>query len=182
MEFNKIAGAILLSLIVVMGVAKIGNTLVPPFFPPHDKPGVEGPSTTAPESKEPEKPVAELLATADPKAGESRAKACISCHSFEKGGPNKVGPDLWDIVGRKVASISGFAYSDAMKSHGGEWSWEQLAKYLHKPSEAVPGNKMVFQGVEDNADLAPGDDGACSQLSITFQYEALPVWFYEGEE
>ncbi len=145
MEFNKIAGAILLTLLSMMAIAKIGNTLVPPFYPPKDKPGAEGPSTTGPDTKEPEKPVAELLAAADPKAGESRARACASCHTFNKGGANGVGPNLYDIVGRKKGSHAGYAYSDGLKNAGGEWTFEELFKYVANPGGVISGSKMAFR-------------------------------------
>src|SRR5262249_4936969 len=87
----------------------------------------------------------ELLAVADPKAGERRAQACTSCHSFEKGGPNKVGPNLWDVVGRKKGSHAGFAYSDGLKSAGGEWTYEDLFKYLANPGATISGSKMAFR-------------------------------------
>ena len=144
MEFNKIAGAIILSLLIVMGIAKIGNTLVPPHYPAKDKPGTEAGPTT-PEVTEPEKPVAELLATADPKAGETRAKDCVSCHTFDKAGKNGVGPNLWDIVGRKKGGHAGFAYSDGLKNAGGEWTYEDIFKYLHNPAAMIPGSKMAFR-------------------------------------
>jgi len=146
MEFNKIAGAILLTLLTMMAIAKIGNTLVPQYHPLHDKPGAEGPSSTTPDKQEPEKPVAELLATADPKVGQQRANSsCTSCHSFEKGGPNKVGPNLWDIVGRKKGGHPGFAYSDGLKNKGGEWTYEELFTYLGNPAGFIPGSKMAFR-------------------------------------
>jgi len=144
MEFNKIAGAILVTLLAMMVIAKIGNTLVPPFYPPADKPGTEGPGTTQPQT-EPEKPVAELLAAADPKAGERRAQACVSCHSFEKGGPNKAGPNLWDIVGRKKGGHAGFDYSPGLKGAGGEWTYEDLFKYLANPAGMFKDSKMTFR-------------------------------------
>jgi len=143
MEFNKIAGAILLTLLSMMAIAKIGNTLVPPYHPPKDKPGHEaGPKE--PDTKEPEKPVAELLATADPKAGETRARACVSCHTFAKGGANGVGPNIYDIVGRKKGGHPGYAYSDGLKSAGGEWTYEDLFKYLGNPGRMISGSKMTF--------------------------------------
>jgi cytochrome c len=144
MEFNKIAGAIIGTLLLMMVIAKIGNTLVPEFHPPKDKPGTEGPATTQPETT-PDKPVAELLATADAAAGEKRARnACVSCHTFEKGGRNGTGPNLYDIVGRKKGSHAGYAYSDAIKNAGGEWTYEDLFKFLANPARAYPGTKMAL--------------------------------------
>jgi cytochrome c len=78
----------------------------------------------------------------------------MACHTGDKGGRNLVGPNLWGIVGRPRASHAGFPYSDAMKNHPGNWSFEELAKYLHDPRADIPGNKMAFPGVKDNAELA----------------------------
>jgi cytochrome c len=159
-EFNKIAGAVLAALLVMAG----GNTLLQIAMARHApaKPGWDLPVTKPkPPTGEPEKAfdvaaVLTQLPKADADAGANVFRPCRSCHTPEKGGKDLVGPNLWGVVGRKVASSATFGarYSDAMKSHAGEWSWEQLAKYLHKPAEAVPGNKMVFAGVSDTADLA----------------------------
>jgi len=144
MEFNKIAGAVIFTLLLIMGIGKIGNTLVPPFYPHADKPGHAEP--TVPEVKEPEKPVAELLATADAAAGEKRVNtACVSCHTLTKGGANGVGPNLWDIVGRKKGSHAGYAYSDGLKNAGGEWTYDEIFKYLANPGAMIPGSKMAFR-------------------------------------
>ncbi len=145
MEFNKIAGAVIGTLLLIMVIGKVGNTLVPQYHPPQDKPGAEATQPEATQPTEPEKPVAELLAAADPKAGESRAKACTSCHSFAKGGPNGVGPNLWDVVGRKKGSHEGFSYSDAIKNAGGVWSYEDIFKFIGNPSGEHPGTKMAFR-------------------------------------
>ena len=144
MEFNKIAGAVIGTLLLVMVIGKVGNTLVPQYHPPKDKAGAEA-TQPPPETKEPEKPVAELLAAADPKAGEARAKACTSCHTFAKGGANGVGPNLYDIVGRKKGSHPGYAYSDGLKNAGGEWSYEDLFKYVANPAGMIQGSKMAFR-------------------------------------
>ena len=145
MEFNKIAGAVIGTLLLMMIIGKVGNTLVPEFHPPKDKPGHEATQPQTPDTKEPEKPVAELLAVADAKAGESRAKACTSCHTFAKGGANGVGPNLYDIVGRKKGGHAGFAYSDGLKNAGGAWTYEDLFKYIANPGGMIPGSKMAFR-------------------------------------
>jgi cytochrome c len=160
-ELNKIAGAVLAALLLMAG----GNTLLQITMAKHapSKPGWDLP-ITEPKTTKPGEPapafdpaaVLALLPKADADAGGGVFKKCLSCHTPEKGGKDLVGPNLWGVVGRKVASSPTFAsrYSDAMKSHGGEWTFESLAKYLHKPSQAVPGNKMLFDGVSDNTDLA----------------------------
>ena len=93
--------------------------------------------------------IADLLKSADAAAGEKAAAKCKACHSFEKGGPNKVGPNLWDIVGNKQAHLGdAFKYSDAVKGLGGEWTYDELDKFLTSPKEYAPGTKMVFPGLK----------------------------------
>ncbi len=95
-----------------------------------------------------------LLASASEGEGQNAAKKCGACHSFEKGGPNKVGPNLHGIVGKKVASSAGFAYSEAMVAHGGNWDYEALNKFLFDPKGDVKGTKMGFAGVKDDKERA----------------------------
>jgi len=101
-------------------------------------------------------PVAELLKKADLDNGNKLTKPCLACHSFDKGGPNKVGPALWGVVGRKEGAVDGFAYSEAMKGMGGNWDYAALYKFLANPKAAVVGTKMGFAGYpkfSDRADL-----------------------------
>ena len=91
--------------------------------------------------------MAALIAGADPVAGARVFKKCASCHAFEAGAGNKVGPNLWGIVGKDTASVPGFAYSEALTSLGGTWTAENLAAFLESPKAYVPGNKMTFRGL-----------------------------------
>lgn len=89
-----------------------------------------------------EKDLGTLLKEANPAAGERRATLCKSCHNLEKGGPNMQGPNLWGVVGRTVASHEGFSYTTALKSFGGEWTYERLDKFLTDSPALVPGTAM----------------------------------------
>jgi len=92
-------------------------------------------------------PVAPLLAKADMAAGEASAKKCAACHTFDKGGANRIGPNLFDIVGRKPGQVAGFAYSKQMASTPEEWNYEHLNKFLANPKASIPGTKMAFAGI-----------------------------------
>ena len=95
-----------------------------------------------------------LLATADAERGKGTAKMCASCHTFEQGGANRVGPNLWGVVGRDVGGTGGFAYSPAVAGHPGAWTYQELDRYLASPARAIPGNKMAFNGVRNPKDRA----------------------------
>ena len=104
-------------------------------------------------------PVLPLLASADPAAGEGIFRKCSSCHSNDPSGTNKVGPGLWGVVGRAVASHPGFGYSAALQGHAAEapeWTYEELNGFLWKPKDWVPGTSMGFAGLsaaQDRADV-----------------------------
>ncbi len=90
-----------------------------------------------------------LLATADPAAGEQGAALCKACHTFDKGGPNMVGPNLYNTVGAPIPAHEGFGYSAALKDKGGEWTYEALDAWLENPMAFAPGTTMVFPGIKD---------------------------------
>lgn len=95
-----------------------------------------------------------LLASADANAGKAKTQLCASCHDFTQGGPNRIGPNLWGVVGRPVGSHAGFAYSAAMKAHGGNWTYDKLFEFLASPGRDVPGTKMTFAGLRRPEDRA----------------------------
>ncbi|GEO99724.1 c-type cytochrome [Methylobacterium haplocladii] len=157
-ELNKVAGAVLGTLLFAFGTGFLAELIYTPkpagnagYALPGGSEGGEhgaaapagGGETAAPKGEG----IAALLASADAEKGKAGTKACQACHSFEKGGPNKVGPDLWEVVGRKKGSHEGFGYSEAMKAKGGEWGYEELDHFLTKPSEYVKGTKMSYQGI-----------------------------------
>jgi cytochrome c len=156
-ELNKILGALLFTGLCLLALNITADALFSPMKPA--KPGYaiavkETPAGHDAAPKEPEKPIAELLANASVEKGQVAAKKCDACHTYNKGGQNKVGPNLWGIVGRKVASHSGFDYSPAMKGKGGEWTFEALNKYLVNPRTDIPGNKMAFAGITRDSERA----------------------------
>ena len=103
-----------------------------------------------------EQPVAYYLARADPVRGETYFMRCASCHTIEAGGAASIGPNLHGVMGAPIGGRPGFAYSDALRSHGGSWDWEAANRFLRDPRAFAPGNRMTFAGVinpQDRADV-----------------------------
>ena len=94
------------------------------------------------------------LAKAEVAKGQADTKICQTCHSFDKGGPIRVGPPLWGVVGRPKGSFPGFNYSEGMKSKGGDWTYDDLNEFLTKPSAYVAGTKMTFGGEAEESKRA----------------------------
>ncbi|MFA7429419.1 MAG: cytochrome c family protein [Rhodospirillaceae bacterium] len=88
-------------------------------------------------------------AAGDPKAGQTASRVCAACHTFDAGGPNRVGPNLHGVVGNDIASKDGYSYSAALQAAEGAWTVEALDAYLANPKEAIPGNKMTYAGLRD---------------------------------
>ncbi len=158
-EWNKIAGAVLGTLLFVVAV-KIATGFIfevePPKKPGYVVEGVEAPAsagaTPAAATQEQVPDWGTVLPTADVAAGKAVAARCEQCHDLAKGGPNKIGPNLWGVVGRARASHPGFDYSSAMKSKGGSWSYDELFKFLKSPGSYIPGTKMSFAGIRSEQD------------------------------
>lgn len=162
LESNKIAAAVLTAGVVAMLSGFVAELLYHPHVELEENAYVvaatEGGTETAMVAEEPTlEPIAPLLAAADPANGEKVAKKCGACHSFDDGGPNKVGPNLYDLVNRPIGTHGGFSYSDDLAGMSGEtWTYEHLNTFLHKPKDFAPGTKMSFAGLkkeQDRADL-----------------------------
>jgi cytochrome c len=150
-ELNKILGAILGCCLITLAL----NITAGAIFSPH-KPAKPGYAIAAKEEsggeaaakKEPSQPIETLLAHASAEKGQATAKQCGACHSFEKGGPNRVGPNLYNIVGNERGEgRNGFNFSQAMKSKGGKWTYDELNKFLANPRGYIPGTNMTFAGL-----------------------------------
>ncbi len=157
-EFNKIAGAVLFTLLVYLGVQNLGDILYDTQPANPDAYIVEGvieegaPIAAAVATIE--VPIGELLQTASIEKGARTAKKCISCHSFESGGAHKIGPALFGVVDRPVAQASGFNYSGALSDKGGNWNYEALNGFLESPKKYVAGTSMAFAGLRKATDRA----------------------------
>jgi cytochrome c len=148
-EFNKMAGAVLGTALVVFGLKELAAEIYHSDAP--EKPGfaIEVAEAATGGGEVAAVSLGTLLASADATRGAAAAKTCAACHDFTKGGPNKVGPNLWDVVGRNHAAVQGFAYSDPLKAKAAEpWTYEALDEFIKAPKEAVPGTTMAFGGVK----------------------------------
>ena len=149
--FEKIGSAILLTGWLVYTSIAVGDLLLP-VEEPDVASTMAKPETKKATAKETAAPDAQdlavLLAAASPESGAKVFKKCKACHTTKSGGANKVGPNLWDVVGRSKAGVPGFAYSTALKKLGGAWGYEDLDAFLAKPKKYAPGTKMSFAGIK----------------------------------
>jgi cytochrome c len=157
--FNKISGAVLGTALLVFGLKSFGEIVYHADAPSHEKPGFLIEVAEAQEAGGGEataaKTIGALLASADPVKGAKEAKACAACHDFTKGGPNKTGPNLWDIVERKIGSAAGYAYSDGAKAKAADaWTYDNLNAFILNPKKGLPGTKMGFGGLKNDGKRA----------------------------
>jgi cytochrome c2 len=159
LELNKTLAAILTAGIVASGAGVMSRILYHPVAPEEPAYVIEVAATEEGADGgggEEAPPIGVRLASADAGAGETAAKKCASCHSFDEGGGNKVGPALYGVLGRDIGTVDGFSYSSAMAGHGGQWDYASLDAFLASPKGYVDGTKMNFAGVgsaDQRADL-----------------------------
>lgn len=160
-EWNKIFGALLACAFVVLGVNFLSDGLFHTENPEKQGYAIEGGAIAAvgggDDKAEGVESVSAMLATMEISEGQKIGKKCVACHNFDKGGANKVGPALYNIVNRPVASVDGFGYSGALKAYaegGKTWTYDELNGFLYKPKAHVKGTSMGFAGLKKTGDRA----------------------------
>ena len=158
-EINKIVAAVLLVALLVIGIGKLSNVIF--YVEKPEKPGyaVEVQQTSATTAatavvEEEKVDIAALMALGDVNAGEKIFKKCAACHSINQGGANKIGPALYNVVGRKIGGVADYKYSKAFVEYGKEWNFEELNGFLLKPSKWIKGTKMAYAGLRKEEDRA----------------------------
>src|ERR1700754_1691437 len=176
-ELNKIMGAILATCLVLL----VSSFTASAVFAPKklEKPGYntgvkkDDHAGAAKEAAAPADPIEKLLQTASVEKGAAAAKKCAACHTFDKGGPNRVGPNLFGTVNeKKGAGKGGFNFSAAMKAKGGEWTFDDLNKFLANPKAFVPGTAMGFAGISKDSERA---DVMAYLNSVSDKPEPIPT-------
>ncbi len=164
LESNKIAAALIISALIASSTGYVASAVYTPELTPQKRGyqievAAADTATATPGAKQEEKApdILPLLKDANVELGKTAAKKCLACHSMDKGGANKVGPNLWAIVGKTPASTDGFTYSTAMQEFGKsgkKWNYEELGKFLYAPQKDIKGTKMAFAGVKKPDELA----------------------------
>tara|TARA_Y100000816_G_scaffold247746_1_gene196607 strand:+ start:88 stop:630 length:543 start_codon:yes stop_codon:yes gene_type:complete len=159
-EINKIIAAVLLTALLIIGIGKFADMLFHVEKPKQSAYQIDGlekavASTEKDETKTLEKvDIAQLLAMGDLAHGEKVFKKCSACHMIASDGKNMIGPNLWNVIGRKAGSVSDYKYSKAMVAYAKQWSFEEMNLYLIKPQAYIKGTKMAFAGLRKEKDRA----------------------------
>ena len=158
-EINKIVSSILLVALLIIGIAKISNIIFhveKPKTPGYAVEVEQAVASTETNSKDTVTTVdiSALMAMGDIETGEKVFKKCAACHSIVKGGKNKIGPALYNVVGRKVGGVSDYKYSKALAGYEKSWTFEELNGFLLKPAKWIKGTKMAYAGLRKESDRA----------------------------
>ena len=160
-EINKIIAAVLLTALIVIGIGKFTDILFHVDKPEQSAYKVEGLEVASTSGvKDTSEEVVDvvdikaLLAMGDLAHGEKVFKKCSACHMIAAGGKNMIGPNLWNVIGRKAGVVADYKYSKAMIAYGKEWTYEEMNSYLIKPQAYVKGTKMAFAGLRKEKDRA----------------------------
>ncbi|HEY8433626.1 MAG TPA: cytochrome c family protein [Sphingomicrobium sp.] len=153
-RFNTIAGWVLFA-----GIVALGSSIVAGEYFHSERPKTMGyPIAGVQEEGQggatAEQPIEVYLAKADVAHGQQVFNKCMACHNADKGGPNQMGPNLWDVLGQPIGQGKGFAFSDALSKKGGTWNWDLLSQWLTSPKTFAPGTKMTFAGLSNPQDRA----------------------------
>jgi len=158
-ELNKIIAAILMVALLVIGIGKISDAIfyvekpkTPGYQVEVEKVAVS--ETSSAEPSEDKVDIAALMAMGNVTSGEKIFKKCAACHSIEKGGKNKIGPALYNVVGRQVGGVSDYKYSKALVAYKKNWTFEELNGFLLKPAKWIKGTKMAYAGLRKEEDRA----------------------------
>jgi cytochrome c len=163
-EWNKVIASVLTAAIVAMVAGVLASQIVSPhrlheavYLPPGAEEGAATTAANAPAAAAPLEPLEPLLAKADIERGKQLSKVCTQCHTFEKGGPNKIGPNLFGVAEENIAEVPGYQFSPALQTHKNEkWTPDELNIWLHNPQSFAKGTKMSFAGLpkaQDRADV-----------------------------
>ena len=168
-RFNTIAGWVLFAGIVALGSSIVAGEVFHSERPEKMGYPIEGVEIEGEGGAEAERPIAAYLAEADAAKGQQVFNKCTACHNATPGGANQLGPNLHAIMGAPVAGKPGFAYSEALRSKGGTWTWDAMSDWLKNPKAFAPGTKMTFAGLsnpQDRANLLVWLNGQGSSLAL----------------
>jgi len=159
-ELNKIVAAILMVALLVIGIGKLTSIIFyvekpkTPGYVVEVEQAISTSTEITSETTEEKIDIAALMAMGDIAHGEKVFKKCAACHSIVKGGANKIGPALYNVVGRKIGGVTDYKYSKALADYGKEWNFEELNGFLIKPAKWIKGTKMAYAGLRKEKDRA----------------------------
>jgi cytochrome c len=159
-EINKLIAAILMVALLIIGIGKISGVIFhvekpkTPGYSVEIERVADSSTSTAEMTEEKKFDISTFMAMGDVANGEKVFKKCAACHSVVQGGANKIGPALYNVVGRQIGNVSDYKYSKALVAYGKEWTFEELNGFLIKPAKWIKGTKMAYAGLRKEKDRA----------------------------